>query len=175
MTCIKFNKCSRLNRGFAVQLKEKYKQKLIDLEVKIQMSKSDSIHGNKKIIETAIWEKHPDKPILVNLVGRRKVFDVYNELVDVLKANDMMPDEYLSLNSSYTEKSEMPTYANFYAYAYWGGSEGVYLDVWMVYNGGIDRFVTGKTLGETEADFDRMQMIAGFIHKTFTGFGRDPE
>lgn len=139
------------------------------------ISKINQNQSERKIIETTIWKQDPKYSCIVHFVGTRKVFDVFNELVEILKANDMMPDEYFILDSTFNEYSEIPACVNFYAYACWGGSEGVYLDVIMASDGGHQHFATGKTLGETEADYDRMNTIAGFIHKTFTGFGRAKE
>ena len=45
----------------------------------------------------------------------------------------------------------------------------------FVFFGFVEVFVlliTGKTLGETEDDYNRMCAIAGFIYKSFAGFGR---
>lgn len=138
-----------------------------------QTNKAEKTEKTERtIIETAIFEQDPKYSCIVHFVGTRKVFDVFNELVEILKKNDMMPDEYFILDSEYTEHSKMPEFCNIYAYACWGGSEGVYLDVIMEDDKGQHHFATGKTLGETEADYDRINAIAGFIHKTFTGFGR---
>lgn len=54
----------------------------------------------------------------------------------------------------------------------WGNNEGVYIDVEIIAGGERIRFATGKTLGETEEDYDKMSAIAGFIYKSFAGFGR---
>ena len=52
----------------------------------------------------------------------------------------------------------------------WGGSEGIYIDVYLDYP---DKrkysIITGKSLGETEADYDRMNYIAGEIYKYVNG------
>jgi hypothetical protein len=59
-------------------------------------------------------------------------------------------------------------------YAQWGGSEGVYLEVdFLAWDENEHlykqiNFATGKTLGETNEDFDRMQYIAGCIYRAFT-------
>lgn len=128
--------------------------------------------NQNKVIETEIWEPVPEKPYQVRFVKTRTVYEVFKELEAAMKANDMMPDEYFSLSYRLDEKSAIPRDARFFAYAQWGGNEGVYLEVEMVSECGMQHFATGKTLGETEEDYDRMQAIAGFIYKSFAGFGR---
>ena len=125
-----------------------------------------------KIIETEIWEPIPEKPYMVRFVKARTAYEVFKELEEVMKANDMMPDEYFLLSSRFDEKSVMPRDVSIIAYAQWGGNEGVYLEVEMISENEKQHFATGKTLGETEEDYDRMQAIAGFIYKSFAGFGR---
>ena len=125
-----------------------------------------------KVIETEIWEDQPEKKGILRFVKTRKVYEVFKDLEETMKGNGMLPDEYFILNHKFDEKSEMPKDAYFIAYAQWGGNEGVYLDVEMISANGKQRFATGKTLGESEEDYDRMQAIAGFIYKSFAGFGR---
>lgn len=128
--------------------------------------------NKNKIIETEIWEPHPEKKGLVRFVKTRPIGDVFDELVATMQANNMMPDEYFQLSYRIDAKADMPEDAYFIAYAKWGGNEGVYLEVEMMSQNGRQYFATGKTLGETEEDYDRMQAIAGFIYKSFAGFGR---
>ncbi len=128
--------------------------------------------NQNKVIETELWEPVPDKPYQVRFVKTRTAYEVFKELEATMKANNMMPDEYFLLSHRIDEKSLMPKDASFIAYAQWGGNEGVYLEVKMISSDGQQHFATGKTLGETEEDYDRMQAIAGFIYKSFAGFGR---
>ena len=59
----------------------------------------------------------------------------------------------------------------------YGASEGVYLDVYLKWydqqkqESVIKSFITGKTLGETGSDLDRMYLIASTITKAFNGDG----
>lgn len=125
-----------------------------------------------KVIETEIWENHPEKPGYLRFVRSRKAYEIFKELEASMKENNMMPDEYFLLSHRFDEKTEIPRDACFYAYAQWGSNEGVYIEVEMLVNGSRQHFATGKTLGETEEDYDRMQKIAGFIYKSFAGFGK---
>ncbi len=129
-----------------------------------------------KIIATQNWEPVPDKPGLIEIVSQRKAVEVFRELEDALRGADLYPDEYLLLDSDFSdEKVDFPEIRDLYCYAQWGASEGIYLDVELiVYDRKNDRcerkhFATGKTLSEDSASFDRMQYIAGYIYRLFTG------
>lgn len=127
----------------------------------------------RKVIETEIWEENPEKRGLLHFVKTRKVYDVFKELEENMEATGMMPDEYFLLSHRFGKEDKMPRDASFSVQTRWGGNEGVYIDVDMTaFNCGTVHFATGKTLGETEADYDRMCAIAGFIYKSFHGFGR---
>lgn len=127
----------------------------------------------RKVIETEIWEPVPETKGLVHFVKTRNVYDVFNELEESMNSNNMMPDEYFLLSHRFDKKSVMPRDASFIVQTRWGGNEGVYIDVDIeAFEGGRVHFATGKTLGETEEDYDRMAAIAAFIYKSFSGFGR---
>ena len=55
----------------------------------------------------------------------------------------------------------------------YGGSEGIYLDMFLEWYEDSQRrtehFMTGKTLGESGADMDRMSLISSAITKAFRG------
>lgn len=71
----------------------------------------------------------------------------------------------------------MPHVEDIICYAQWSGSEGIYLEVeFSIKHPTENRYVrvifaSGKTLGESSKDFDRMQYIAGRIYKAFTSEG----
>ena len=131
------------------------------------------------IIKTEIWESHPDKKECLSYVGQRKAEDVFNELTEYLKKEEIYPDEYFLLNRHFENGAVIPHIEDVICYAQWGGSEGVYLEVEFVIQNENDKsykrvnFATGKTLGETGEDFDRMQYIAGRIYKAFTNEGQN--
>ena len=68
---------------------------------------------------------------------------------------------------------EIPRGADIFCTTDYGGSEGIYLDVslqWYENDRTVTRnFITGKTLGETGADLDRMFLISSAITKAFHG------
>ena len=65
----------------------------------------------------------------------------------------------------------MPKNARVVAYANWGSSEGIYVDVDLIGDDEVLHFATGKTLSASSEAFDRMQYIAGVIYKMFTCSG----
>lgn len=127
-------------------------------------------------IETEIWEPVPDKPGCVQYVGQRKVSDVFQDLENFLREENIYPDEYFLLNHDFDDNLdlEMPHVEDVICYAQWGGSEGVYLEVELSVKHSTENrytrviFASGKTLGESNEDFDRMQYIAGRIYRAFT-------
>ncbi len=131
------------------------------------------------IIETEIWESHPERKGCVCYVGQRKAEDVFNDLTEYLKKEKIYPDEYFLLNRHFEGGAVIPRVEDVICYAQWGGSEGIYLEVeFVIRNESGDssvrvNFATGKTLGETGEDFDRMQYIAGCIYKAFTNEGQN--
>lgn len=138
---------------------------------------SDEEEFVTKIIETEEVVGNPDG---IRRLKRRNAVDVFNDLVQALKAEDLLPDEYFLLNSHFdNEKTEFPDFSRMSCYAEWGGSEGIYLNVnvWFRQDDGTyaeKNFVSGKTLAEDEDAFDRMQYIAGYIYKLFCGFHQTP-
>ena len=126
------------------------------------------------IIETEIWETENEMNNQVRCVGQRKAEEVFNELSQYLKDNDIYPDEYFLLNRQFANGALLPKIADVMCYAQWGGSEGVYLEVdFLAWDENEHlykqiNFATGKTLGETNEDFDRTQYIAGCIYRAFT-------
>ena len=66
-----------------------------------------------------------------------------------------------------------PKVLTFFCKTDYGGSEGIYLDVYLEWQEGDkpkkECFITGKTLGESGADLDRMFLISSAITKAFRG------
>ncbi len=127
-------------------------------------------------IETVAWEPIPDKPDYVRKRGPRKVSDVFAELEAALKSANLYPDEYFVLDKDFADENMLcPEFEDVICYAQWGGNEGIYLEVDIVYrNEETDTYVrknfaTGKTLSDDSRSYDRMQYIAGYIYKLFMG------
>jgi len=143
------------------------------------------------MIETELWKKHPEKPGIVIFDQQRVAQDIFNELIVHLKADGRMPDEYLLLNHNWQDGKLFPRDADIISSANFGGNEGIYLDVSVRYRKEVseynkttntveqkerevaERFATGKTLGDTVEDLDRMSLVASSVTAAFYGMKRE--
>ena len=130
-----------------------------------------------KTIDFDIWEPNPDKPGTIRRVGQRMAQEVFAELQYRLGSTGYLPDEYFLMNDEWRNGKEIPEDAGFFCTVDYGSSEGVYLDVYLKWYDEQNQknitksFITGKTLGETGSDLDRMYLIASAITKAFNGDG----
>ena len=126
-----------------------------------------------KQIEFERWEPDAENPRRLNYAGQRTAEDVFHELEMRLDSVGYLPDEYLLLDSRWQNGREMPKGADFFCKTDYGGSEGIYLDVYLEWQEGDkpkrECFITGKTLGESGTDLDRMFLISAAITKAFRG------
>ena len=126
-----------------------------------------------KQIEFERWEPDAENPRKLKYAGQRTAEDVFHELEAHLDSVGYLPDEYLLLDSRWQNGREMPRDANFFCKTDYGGSEGIYLDVFLEWYEDSQRktehFMTGKTLSESGADLDRMFLISSAITKAFRG------
>ena len=126
-----------------------------------------------KQIEFERWEPDAENPRRLTYAGQRTAEDVFHELEARLDSVGCLPDEYLLLDRRWQNGREMPRDANFFCKTDYGGSEGIYLDVFLEWYEDSQRrtehFMTGKTLGESGADLDRMFLISSAITKAIRG------
>ena len=128
-------------------------------------------------IETDIWVPNEEKKGWVKYAGQRKVREVWEELCTVLKEEGLYPPEYFLLGRDFENRELFPKLADVYCFTRWGSNEGIYIDVNMLVTDEEEKnykqihFATGKSLGETEEEFDRMNYIAGHIYRLFMGYG----
>ena len=126
-----------------------------------------------KQIEFERWELDAENPCKLKYAGQRKAEDVFHELEARLDSIGYLPDEYLLLDNRWQNGREMPRDAGFFCKTDYGGSEGIYLDVFLEWYEDSQRrtehFMTGKTLGESGTDMDRMFLISSAITKAFRG------
>ena len=126
-----------------------------------------------KQIEFERWEPDAENPRRLKYAGQRAAEEVYQELKARLDSVGYLPDEYLLLDRRWQNGREMPRDAGFFCRTDYGGSEGIYLDVFLDwYEDGqhkTEHFMTGKTLGESGADLDRMSLISSAITKAVRG------
>ena len=131
-----------------------------------------------KKIETEIWVPSKEHPGCVEYKGQRNAREVYTDIRDLLKSEDLMPDEYFLIGNKFDDITVVvPKVVDIICYAKWGGSEGIYLHVDFIVENTIYNtyepvnFAVGKSLKETTEAFDRMQFIAGRIYRAFMGNG----
>lgn len=131
----------------------------------------------KKTIETIdcrIWSE-PDERHRVKQIGMRKCGEVFEELKKHLESKVLMPDEYLLMSHRLSNET-LPDFREAICHVNFGGNEGIYLDIMLSYQNELGKmevmnFATGKTLGESVADFYRMAMIAGECSMMLNGNG----
>ena len=103
----------------------------------------------------------------------RSAQEVFEELKHRLESQGYLPDEYFLMDREWENGRKIPEDADFFCTTDYGGSEGVYLDVYLKwYENGkpiTKSFITGKTLGESGNDLDRMFLISSAITKAFHG------
>ena len=126
-----------------------------------------------KQIEFERWEPDAENPRRLTYAGQRTAEDVFHELEAQLDSVGYLPDEYFSMDWRWEHGRQSPKGADFFCKTDYGGSEGIYLDVYLEWQEGDkpkkECFITGKTLGESGADLDRMFLISAAITKAFRG------
>lgn len=126
-----------------------------------------------KPIELERWEPSPDDSRRKVYAGPRTAQEVFEELRYWLESIGYLPDESFLLDREWENGREIPKDADIFCTTDYGGSEGIYTDIYLKwYQDGepvIKSFATGKTLGENGSDLDRMYLIASAITKAFHG------
>ena len=126
-----------------------------------------------KRIEFEHWIQDTENPRKLTYAGQRTAEDVFHELEARLDSVGYLPDEYLLLDRRWQNGREMPRDADFFCRTDYGGSEGIYLDMFLEWyedsQHKTEHFMTGKTLGEGGADMDRMSLISSAITKAIRG------
>lgn len=129
-----------------------------------------------RTLEVDRWEPSEKKGMVkhVGMVSPQQAFDALKKHLEEI---GLMPDEYfLSDEYSWKDIKELPNYIRASCDVNWGGSEGIYLDVVLLYrdeNKHLQHFnlATGKTLGESGDDFLRMSRIAAECSMMLNGRG----
>ena len=126
-----------------------------------------------KQIEFERWEPDAENPRRLTYAGQRTAEDVFHELETQLDSVGYLPDEYFTMDWRWEHGRQILKCADFFCKTDYGGSEGIYLDVYLEWQEGDkpkkECFITGKTLGESGADLDRMFLISSAITKAFRG------
>ena len=112
-----------------------------------------------KQIEFERWEPDAENPRKLNYAGQRAAEDVFHELEAQLDSVGYLPDEYFTMDWRWEHGRQIPKGADFFCKTDYGGSEGIYLDVYLEWQEGDkpkkECFITGKTLGTWSADSKR--------------------
>lgn len=126
-----------------------------------------------KQIEFERWEPDAEDPRKLKYAGQCTAEEVFHELKAQLDSVGYLPDEYFTMDWCWDHGRQIPKDADFFCKTDYGGSEGIYLDVYLEWQEGDkpkrECFITGKTLGESGADLDRMFLISAAITKAFRG------
>ncbi len=128
-----------------------------------------------KIIDLERWKPSKNDPRKLEYAGQPTAEEVFQELKHRLEAIGYLPDEYFLLDSRWENGREIPRSADVTCQVDYGGSEGIYLDIALTWYDEkekktiIKKFITGKTLGESGDDLDRMYLIAAAVTKAFHG------
>ncbi len=133
----------------------------------------------KETIDNAIWTK-PDPKGRIRRLDMRTCQDVFDELKNKLESAGLLPDEYFNLNVHIGKDEKIPDYLDARCSINYGESEGIYLDIELNYYDADEKymgkhFATGKTLGDTTADFYKMSLAAGECSMLLNGLGRKVE
>lgn len=129
-----------------------------------------------KSFEVDRWSEKDGKG-RVKHIGMRKMGEVFEMLKEHLLSKGMLPDEYFLISQNdWNEDRELPDYDYAICVPNYGGSEGIYLDISMVYDDEQKqrqhmRFATGKTLEESADAFLKMAKIAAECSLMLNGRG----
>ena len=125
------------------------------------------------LIELERWERSKNDPRKLEYVGQPTAEEVFHELKHRLESTGYLPDEYFLMDSQWEDGREIPKDADIFCTTDYGGSEGIYLDVYLKWYDNEQKksitqsSITGKTLGENGNDLDRMFLISSAITKAF--------
>lgn len=129
-----------------------------------------------KSFEVDRWSEKDGKG-RVKHIGMLKMGEVFEMLKEHLLSKGMLPDEYFLISQNdWNEDRELPDYDYAICVPNYGGSEGIYLDISMVYDDEQKqrqhmRFATGKTLEESADAFLKMARIAAECSLMLNGRG----
>lgn len=123
------------------------------------------------------WSE-PDEQHHVRHIGMADAKETFEKLETHLKEKGMLPDEYFLYSMDMrTRQRELPDFDFALCVPNFGGSEGIYLDIDLIYSEDDGeqkslRFATGKTLQEGADAFFWMSGIAAECSLMLNGRGR---
>lgn len=128
-----------------------------------------------KSFEVDRWSERDENGRMKH-IGMLKLGEVFEMLKEHLINMDMLPDEYFLIGRDWNEDRELPEYDYAVCVPNFGGSEGIYLDITLVYRDEHEQkcyldFATGKTLEESADAFLKMARIAAECSLMLNGRG----
>lgn len=122
------------------------------------------------------WWSEPDEKHYIRHEGMAKWSEVFEKLKADLESRGMLPDEYfLSDEPDGNYGKELPDYDSAVCIPNYGGSEGIYLDIYLTGiedHAGWIKFATGKTLREDVEAFFQISLAAAVCSLLLNGRGR---
>ena len=83
-----------------------------------------------EVIELETYKPSQDDPRELEYAGQRTGREVFAELKQRLESLGLLPDEYFLIDSDWERGKEVPKGADIFVTTDYGGSEGVYLDIY---------------------------------------------
>ena len=132
-----------------------------------------------KSFELDRWSE-PDGEQRVRHIGMADAGETFDKLRDHLEQKGMLPDDYFLMGKSWTRGGkELPDFDYALCIPNYGASEGIYLDISLIYHKDGQQksmhFATGKTLEESADAFIRMARAAAECSLMLNGRGRTYE
>lgn len=128
-------------------------------------------------IEVDKWIPSEKKPGMLQHAGMISPQEAFDVLKKHLEEVNMLPDEYFLSNVwDWKDVKEIPNFIRASCDVNWGGSEGIYLDISLLYRDENQQlqhfnFATGKTLDDSGDAFLRMSRIAAECSMMLNGRG----
>ena len=127
-----------------------------------------------RTIETEKYEKIEGTG-MVRSTGMITAQEAFDHLKKHLSENGLLPDEYFIPSSLQDMSQELPDFRTAVCHTDWGGSEGIYIDIYLEYSENRERklfpFATGKTLDDSGDAFLRMSRISAECSLMLNGRG----
>ena len=83
------------------------------------------------VIELERWKPSEADPRKLEYAGQRVAQEVFEELKHRLTGMGYLPDEYFLMDTEWENGRKIPKDADIFCTTDYGGSEGVYLDVYL--------------------------------------------
>lgn len=134
------------------------------------MSYGITENNRLKTIEIDKHEPIHEKSETSCIVDQASSQEVFDQLKDHLEYLGMLPDDYFRLSMSGSERIP-ENWRDFNSVVSFGGSDGIYLDIYLNTVEGTQKFAAGKTLNESTESFIWISRIAAECNLMLNGNG----